>query len=235
MSLTKKLVLAFLLVPMVPLGVIIGVLHRTFVQHAERQVGTRLEDTVIQVGKGVDAFMADSICGLQDLAEDPEVSSGDRDTADKRLSRYIGSFPAFTELMLVDARGTVIACSSSPEVGTSLFTSFDDTRAEFEQASSHSPGPAYISDLSDIPALLRPGAAEGQLEDITLNVQVLTKVENAAGQTVGVLVGDLVTDALHDLLQDLKRNASDHGSACLLDKNALVLMTTDPEAPLLFP
>ena len=35
MSLTKKLVLAFLLVTMVPLGAIIGVLHYTFVKHAK--------------------------------------------------------------------------------------------------------------------------------------------------------------------------------------------------------
>ena len=84
--------------------------------------------------------------------------------------------------MLVDASGTVIACSSLPEVGTSLFTSFDDTRAEFAQALNQTPGPVYISDLSEIPALLRQNAAEGRLKDISLNVQLLTKVENAAGR-----------------------------------------------------
>ena len=57
MSLTKKLVLAFLLVTMVPLGTIIGVLHHTFVKHAEEQVGTRIEDSVIHAGKSVDECM----------------------------------------------------------------------------------------------------------------------------------------------------------------------------------
>ena len=46
MSLTKKLVLAFA-----------GVLHHTVVKHAEEQVGTRLEDSVIHAGKSVDEFM----------------------------------------------------------------------------------------------------------------------------------------------------------------------------------
>ena len=119
MSLTKKLVLAFLLVTMVPLGAIIGVLHYTFVKHAEEQVGTRLEDSVIQVGKSVDEFMFSCIRGMKDLAEDPELSSGDRDVTHKQLSRYIHSFPYFGEVMLVDAHGTVIASSSPSKVGTS--------------------------------------------------------------------------------------------------------------------
>ena len=93
MSLTKKLVLAFLLVTMVPLGAIIGVLHYMFVEHAEGQVGARLEDSVIQRGKSVDEFMFGCIRGMKDLAEDSELSSGDSDATHKHLSRYIHSFP----------------------------------------------------------------------------------------------------------------------------------------------
>ena len=117
MSLTKKLVLAFLLVTMVPLCAIIGVLHYTFVKHAEGQVGTRLEDSVIHVGKSVDEFMFSCIRGMKDLARDPELTSGDRDTVHQQLARYIDSFPYFAEVMLVDTQGTVIASSSQPEVG----------------------------------------------------------------------------------------------------------------------
>ena len=87
MSLTKKLVLAFLLVTMVPLGTIIGVLHHTFVKHAEEQVGTRLEDSVIHVGKSVDEFMFSCIRGMKDLARDPELISGDPNTTGEDLSR----------------------------------------------------------------------------------------------------------------------------------------------------
>src|ERR1700732_660514 len=107
MSLTKKLVLAFLLVTMVPLGTIIGVLHHTFVKHAEEQVGTRLEDSVIQVGKGVDEFMFSCIRGMKDLAEDAELTSGYPDIVQNQLSRYIHSYPYFAEVMLVDAHGAV--------------------------------------------------------------------------------------------------------------------------------
>jgi methyl-accepting chemotaxis protein len=53
---------------------------------------------------------------------------------------------------------------------------------------------------------------------------------------VNVLVSDIVIDPLRDLLEDLKRHdASGDGSACLLDKGGLVLMTTDPQATLLSP
>ena len=129
MSLTKKLVLAFLLVTVVPLGAIIAILDYTFVKHAEKQVGTRLEDSVIQVGKSMDEFMSSCVRGMKDLAGDSELTSGDPNTIGKHLSRYIRSFPYFGEVMLVDVHGTVIASSSTPEVGTSFFTRFDDADA----------------------------------------------------------------------------------------------------------
>ena len=57
MSLTKKLVLAFLLVTLIPLDVIIWVSHRTFVQQAQQQIGTRLEDSAVEAGRSIDEFM----------------------------------------------------------------------------------------------------------------------------------------------------------------------------------
>jgi PAS domain S-box-containing protein len=235
MSLTKKLVLAFLLVTMMPLGAIIGVLHYTFVEHAEGQVGARLEDSVIQGGKSVNEFMFSCIRGMKDLAEDSELSSGDSDATHKQLSRYIHSFPYFGEVMLVDAQGTVIASSSPPEVGTSLFARYDDTWHEFEQALHSSSGVVYISDLNEIPEPLRRVAAAGKLRDVDLEIQMLTAVKDAAGHTTSVLVGDIVTNPLRVLLEDLKRRAPGDGSACLLDKGNLVLMSTDPQATLLSP
>jgi signal transduction histidine kinase/ActR/RegA family two-component response regulator len=235
MSLTKKLVLAFLLVTMVPLCAIIGVLHYTFVKHAEAQVGTRLEDSVTQVGKSMDEFMFSCIRGMKDLAEDPELTSGDPDIIQNQLSRYIQSFPYFGEAMLVDADGTVIASSSPSKVGSSLFTRFDDTRDEFGQALHRSPGAVYISDLSQIPEPLRRRLAAGKLFDQNLDIQMLTAVQDAVGHTVRVLVANIPTKPLHDLLEDLKKHAPIGGSACLVDKAGLVLMTTDPLAPLLSP
>ena len=103
MSLTKKLVLAFLLVTMVPLGAIIGVLHYTFVEHAEGQVGTRLEDSVIQRGKSVDEFMFSCIRGMKDLAEDSELSSGDP-------TRHTNIYPGTSTLSPISAK----SCSWTP-------------------------------------------------------------------------------------------------------------------------
>jgi PAS domain S-box-containing protein len=235
MSLTKKLVLAFLLVTAIPLGAIIAMLHYTFLKHAEEQVGTRLEDSVIQVGKSMDEFMFSCIRGMKDLAPDPELSSGDPITTGKHLLQYVRSFPYFGEIMLVDRHGTVIASSSSPDVGTSLFTRFDDTRDEFEQALHRAPGYVYISDLNEIPESLRRVVAVGKLRDVDLGFQMLTAVKDAAGNTVSVLVADIPTDPLRVLLQDLKRRAPGDASACLLDKEGLVMLTSDPQVPLLSP
>jgi hypothetical protein len=65
------------------------------VEHAEGQVGARLEDSVIQGGKSVDEFMFSCIRGMKDLAVHSELSSGDRDATHKQLSRYIPLFPLF--------------------------------------------------------------------------------------------------------------------------------------------
>ena len=235
MSVTKKLVLVFLLVTMIPLSAIIWVLHYTFVEHAEGQVGARLEDSVIQCGKSADKFMFSCIRGMKDLAEDSELSSGDSDATRKKLSRCIHSFPCLGEVMLVDTHGTVIASSSAPEVGTSLFTLFDNTRRVFEQALRSSAGVVYISDLNEIAEPLRRVVVAGKLRDVDIGIQMLTAVHDTAGHTVSVLVSDIVTDPLRILLEDLKRRTPGDGSACLLDERGLVLMTTDPQATLLSP
>jgi two-component system, sensor histidine kinase and response regulator len=235
MSLTKKIVLAFLLVTMVPFGAIIGVLHYTFVKHAEDQVGTLLEDAVIQVGKSMDEFMLSRIRAMKDLAEDPELNSVDGDVIQQKLSQYIRFSPYFREVMIVDIDGTVIASSSAREVGESLFTRFDDTRSEFEQALHRAPGYVYISDLNEIPDPLRRVFAASRLTRMNLGIQMLTAVKGSTGHVVSVLVGDIATGPLRDLLEDLKRHALGNESACLLDKAGLILMTTEPEVPLLSP
>ena len=134
MSLTTKLVLAFLLVTLVPLSVIIWVAHRTFVEHAERQVGGQLENSVVQVGKSMDEFMLKCTRELKSLVTEPDLSSGDYELINEQLSSFIYSFPYFNEVMFADAQGTVLASSDSGNVGKSLFVLLDNTQNEFEQA-----------------------------------------------------------------------------------------------------
>ncbi len=115
MSLTTKLVLAFLLVTLVPLGVIIWVSHRTFVEQAQQQIGTRLEDSVVQVGRSIDEFMLNCISDMKFLAADPDLSSGNHELIDEHLSRFTYSFPYFDQVMLVDTQGGIVASSYTPE------------------------------------------------------------------------------------------------------------------------
>jgi hypothetical protein len=48
MSLTKKLVLTFLLVTLIPIGVIIWVSRQSLVEQAQQQIGTQLKESVVQ-------------------------------------------------------------------------------------------------------------------------------------------------------------------------------------------
>ena len=161
LTISKKLILAFLLVTLVPLGVIIWVSHRTFVEQAEQQIGARLEDNVVQVGRGIDEFMFNCIRDVKSLAADPALSPGDHELTAEHLSHFTYSFPYFDQVMLVDTQGGIVASSYSPSVGESLFTHFNNTRNEFELALHGPPGSVYISDLTDASEPLGQVLAKG--------------------------------------------------------------------------
>jgi PAS domain S-box-containing protein len=233
MSLTKKLVLAFLLVTLIPAGVIVWVSHKTFVEQAQAQIGTRLEDSAVQVGKSIDQFLVDCVGDTKFIAEDPELSSQDHKATDEMLSRFIHSFPSFNQVMLVDTQGGIVASSYSPSEGESLFTYFDQTRDGFKRALQSPPGSVYVTNLSEVSEPLHRAAVEGRLSNRLLNIQMLAPVQDGSGRCVGVLVANVVTHQLLDLLQDLKRRAPGDEFPCLLDKEGRVLMSTDPQARLL--
>jgi hypothetical protein len=171
-SLTKKLVIAFLLVTMVPLGVIIWVSHETLVAQTQQQIGARLEDSVGQVGKSIDAFMLNSIGDISTLAANPELGLGDHKLIGEDLSRLALSVRYFDQIMFVDAQGGIVASSHtfSPSVGKSLFTQFDSIRDEFELALHGPYGSVYISDLSDVSKTQARAAAEDSLSNRPLTI-----------------------------------------------------------------
>ena len=159
MSLTKKFVLTFLLVTLIPIGVIIWVSRQTLVEQAQQQIGTRLEDSVVQVGKSMDEFMFNSIHNIQTMAADPDMSLGNLDIANRDLARLTYSFSFFDQVMLVNPQGVIIASSDSSSLGESLFTDFANTRNEFEMALRARPGSVYVS-LTDALKSLNHTAAE---------------------------------------------------------------------------
>jgi signal transduction histidine kinase/CheY-like chemotaxis protein len=235
MSLSKKFVLTFLLVTLLPLGLIIWVSHQTLVEQAQQQIGARLEDSVAQVGKSIDSFMLNCLSNISTLAGNHDLGLGDHKLIGEDLSRFAFSVPYFDQLLFVDTRGVIVASSHtlSPSVGTSLFAQYDSIRDEFELALNGPYGSVYISDLSDVSASLARAALEDRLSNSPLNIRILTPVQDGRGRCAGVLVGDVVTTQLLGLLQDLNRQAPGDEFPCLLDKAGHVLMSTDPQAHLL--
>ena len=157
MSLTKKLVLTFLLVTLIPIGVIIWVSRQTLLEQAQQQIGTRLEDSVVQVGKSMDEFMFNSIRNIQTVAADPDMSSENLEMVNRHLARLTDSFSFFDQVMLVNPQGVIIASSDSSTIGESLFTHFAHTRNEFELALRGRPGSAYVSERANDLNSLEPG------------------------------------------------------------------------------
>ena len=233
MSLTLKLVLAFLLITVVPLGVTTWVSHQTVVEQAERQIGTQLEDSVVHVGERLDEFILSRTNALKSLVTDPDLSSGDHELISKQLSSFIYSFPAFNEVVLADAHGMIIASSYRPSVGKSLFALFENTQGEFGVALRGSAGSVYFSPMANVPERIREAAAQGRLNDLALDMHMLTPVKDSAGGLVGMLVGNMMTGQLRVLLQGLKQNGPTESAPFLIDRDGRVLMTMDSSVSLL--
>ena len=231
MSLTKKLVLAFLLVTLIPLGVIIWVSHQTFVDQAQEQIGTRLEDSAVEVGRSIDEFMLSCLRDTKFLAADPDLSSGDHSSETNIYPVSSTPFPISIRpcwwtpragsLPPPTARAWASRCSPiSITPGMSL--SRRSRPAGF--GVYHRPG-----DVSEPP----PRRCRRPCEQPLLNIQMLAPVQDGSGRCVGVLVANVVTRQMLDLLQDLKQRAPGDEFPCLLDKDGRVLMSTDPQARLL--
>jgi PAS domain S-box-containing protein len=230
MSLTKKLVLTFLLVTLIPIGVIIWVSRQTLVEQAQQQIGIQLKDGVVQVGKSMDEFMFNSLRNVQTMAVNPDLSLRDLNAANRDLARLTYSFSFFDQVMLVNPQGVIVASSDSTSLGQSLFTDFANTRNEFAMAVRARPGSAYVSLTDALKPSNYPGAEERRSK--LLGIQILVPVEDSEGRPVGVLVANVLTRELLWLLQDLKRQTPGGESPCLLDRRGLVLMSTDPQARL---
>jgi signal transduction histidine kinase/DNA-binding response OmpR family regulator/HAMP domain-containing protein len=233
MSLTKKLVLTFLFVTLIPIGVIICVSRQTLVAQAQQQIGTRLEDSVVQVGKSMDEFMFNSIRNIQTVAADPDMSSGNLEIADRHLARLSYSFSLFDQVMLVNPQGVIIASSDSSSIGESLFTQFAHTRNEFELALGGRPGSVYLSELADDVKSTSQAATDEHRSNRLLDIQILVSVQDSEGRTEDVIVANVLTRQLLWLLRDLKQQSPGDEFPYLLDKAGLVLMSADPRARLL--
>jgi PAS domain S-box-containing protein len=218
---------------LVPLGVIVWVSRRTFVDQAEHQIGTRLEDSAVLVGRSIDNFMINCVRGLRSLEAEPDLSTGDHALRDEQLSHFTYLFPYFDQVLLADTQGQIVASSNSLSAGKSLFTYLENTRDEFKQALQGPPGSVYISDPTVVSEPLRKATADGNLTSRFLNIQMLAPVQDGAGRCVGVLVAHVVTRQMLGLLQDLKQGAPGNEFPCLLDKAGRVLMSSDPQAALL--
>jgi cache domain-containing protein len=220
--LTKKLA-AFTLGALISLGLIVWVAQRNFVEQAQQRSGTRLQESVAQVGRSIDEFMLNSIRNTKSIAADPDLSSPDQRVIDKRLSRFTDLIPYFDQLMLVDGQGGIVASSLRSSVDQSLFTNFHNVRDEFELALRGSPGSVYVSDP------LRQAVVEGN--NRLLNIQFLVPVQDGEGRCIGVVVANVVMRQVVDLLQEPKRRGPGDEFPCLLDQTGHVLMSADPNAP----
>ena len=231
MSLTNKFILTFLLVTLIPIGIIILVARQNIAEHSQQEVGIRLEDSVVQVRKGMDEFLSNSIHNIQTMAANPDLNLSNLDSANRDLARLTYSFSYFAQVMMVNRVGVIIASSDDTSIGVSLFRDFPNTRSEFALAFAARSGSAYLS-MTDPSGPPNPAVTKDRQGNRLLQIQILAPVKDSEGRPVGVLVGDVLTRQLLWLLEDLQRQAPGNEAPFLVDQAGWVLMSAKPSIQL---
>jgi HAMP domain-containing protein len=235
MTLTRKLVLSFLAVALVPLAGVIAVFGAAFLRQAEQQVGARLEDNVAQAGRSIDQFMLNCLRDMQAIAATPSLRAGVPAQAAERLKTFGYAYPYFDHLHLADLQGRIVVSSSVLHAGRSLFELLPHLRDDFAAVLGRPAAFVQVSDLSDAPAATLAAAAQGTLTNTDLRIAMRLRVEDARSQPVGVLVGDIVTRQLRELLEAIDHRTPGDEHVYLLDPQGRALAATDPRAQLLQP
>jgi HAMP domain-containing protein len=231
MRIAKRLTLALLLLATVPLFVAGGVSYVTAMRDAKRFEQERLEEQAAEVARSIDAFVRSAQSNIAAIAAGSSLSLELGRDPSQFLSRANRIYAQYSDLMLVDADGTIIGASVAGRAGKPLYDFFDELALRVAQAFAGSAGDVFISDLSEDLAKERGASEPGETEAERMpDLELLTPVHDSRGVVRGVIVGVASTKQLVQLMQDIGERLPGEGSIELRDQqNRVVLTGSDDE------
>jgi signal transduction histidine kinase/DNA-binding response OmpR family regulator len=222
----KQLTLAFLLLATVPIFVAGGASYVTSMADAKQFEQERLNDHVAQVAGGVDAFVRGASRDILAIAAGSSLSLELGRDPSQFLTRANRIYTQYSDLMLVDADGTIRGSSVANRTGKRLYEFFDELAPRVAQAYSGSVGSVFISDLAE--DLAEEGGeteAGASVAERVPDLELLTPVHDPRGRVLGVIVGVASTEQLVQLMHDISKRLPGKGSVELRDRTNRVLFT----------
>jgi signal transduction histidine kinase/CheY-like chemotaxis protein len=224
----RQLLLILVLVGVLPLLIAGTIVFALSVRQGEDLVGSHLEDNVQRVGQTIDDFVMNAMQDARASALALSARVYGNGPSARLLARLGETYPYFSELMVVDREGAIVASLRGPKVGESLLASHDELWPHLQSAFAGTAGQVYISDLGE--DLDRSPGEDDAGTTPTPDLELLTPVVDSRGHVTAVLVAVAKTAHLVELLADIKVQSGGAVTAYLLDKHHRVLLTTDSDA-----
>jgi PAS domain S-box-containing protein len=220
MTLTRKLVLAFAAVIVVPFAALIWVLAGPTIRQTEDFVGARLEDDIVQSTRFIDEMMMSSLREMKSFAASFASSPSAPELIEKRLEHFTYYYPYFTRLSLVAPDGIVTGSTDRTWHGTNLGALSSAPWGDLSEA-LHSPAGSVLFAQAMMPSV--PGMHEGS----GLRIAYLAPVHDERGALLGVLIAEHATRQLEDVLADLRGRLPANDHVHLLGNDGAILLSTE--------
>lgn len=194
------------------------------VQRLAQGAAHAIDDVLQNVARDVHGFV---------IAGGPYAHSPQELT--KIFTAYSYAYPYFRELMWVGPRGAVFASSNPSHHGQALTDVYEELADDFALVLRQPAGQLHVSDFDDTGPGLRNEVAAGRVQPDMLNMQLLLRADDARGHVAGVLVATVTTQVFLAVLEDLQSSIAGASPVVLLNRRGEILLSSDPQAPLLRP
>jgi signal transduction histidine kinase/DNA-binding response OmpR family regulator len=224
LRISKQLTLALVVLATVPLFVAGSVSYLTAIRDARQFEQERLEDHAAQVAGTIDAFVAGSNRDIVAIAAGLSLALDLGRDASRFLTRANEIYPHYSDLMLVDADGTIHGSSVAGRTGKTLYEFFAELTPRVAQAQHASSGEVFISDLSEDLEEGEEGETDEPGAERAPDLELLTPVHDSRGRLRGMLVGVASTQRLVGLMHDIGDRLPGRGGIELRDRQDRVLL-----------
>jgi PAS domain S-box-containing protein len=216
-SLSRRLWASILPITFVTITVQVVVVGLTALNVAYRQAETQLSRYAQTTAGLFDLFFLDGEAILRGFARDGRLQSDDARARQAYLESALHSIPFFDELLLVDAKGQVLAVARSQAVG------------------DESPAPVTPQEESRLERTLQTGAPQrtgvyddGQGRLMMSFIQPSTSDVPPGGAVVGRTL--LSTNPRIEAIRRTLPNSANAGQGYVVDDNSVITIQPDPEA-----
>lgn len=235
MNLRQRLSFGFIVVASVP-AVLMAALHSYIYLHdAEITIERNALRFIQGAAKEIDRQMQNVARDMAGFAIAGDPAENTPPDLEHQLAAYSYAYPYFREILWVDPQGLVLASSNSGHYGQPLATIHDHLDDDLALVLKQPAGTLHVSDFDDVSVQTRAAVTAGQAGSEALTLQLLLRSDDALGNAAGVLIATVTNQLFTEVLEDLQSSVPGAKPVALLNHRGELLLSSDPQAPLLRP